>query len=110
MGKENERYLYYGAKDGNLNYYFIYGPTVKQVLAGYASLTGTTPLPQLWALGYQQSRHSYDSWQRVMEVAEAFRLKQIPCDVLHLDIEYMDGYKVFTWNQERFADFGGGCG
>jgi alpha-glucosidase len=108
LGKENERYFFYGAKGGNLNYYFIYGPTVKQVLAGYASLTGTTPLPQLWALGYQQSRHSYDSWQRVMEVAEAFRLKQIPCDVLHLDIEYMDGYKVFTWNQERFADLAAG--
>lgn len=108
LGKENERYLYYGAKDGNLNYYFIYGPTVKQVLAGYTYLTGTTPLPQLWTLGYQQSRHSYDSWQRVMEVAATFRVKQIPCDVLHLDIEYMDDYKVFTWHQERFADFAAG--
>lgn len=108
LGKENERYLYYGAKDGNLNYYFIYGPTVKQVLAGYTYLTGTTPLPQLWTLGYQQSRHSYDSWQRVMEVAATFRAKQIPCDVLHLDIEYMDDYKVFTWHQERFADFAAG--
>lgn len=108
LGKENERYLYYGAKDGNLNYYFIYGPTVKQVLAGYTYLTGTTPLPQLWALGYQQSRHSYDSWQRVMEVAATFRAKQIPCDVLHLDIEYMDDYKVFTWHQERFANFAAG--
>lgn len=108
LGKENERYFYYGAKDGNLNYYFIYGPAVKQVLAGYTYLTGTTPLPQLWALGYQQSRHSYDSWQRVQEVAETYRDKQIPCDVLHLDIEYMDDYKVFTWNQERFADLGAG--
>lgn len=108
LGKENERYLYYGAKDGNLNYYFIYGPTVKQVLAGYTYLTGTTPLPQLWTLGYQQSRHSYDSWQRVMEVAATFRAKQIPCDVLHLDIEYMDDYKVFTWHQERFANFAAG--
>lgn len=105
LGKENKGYFYYGAKDGNLNYYFIYGPTVKQVLAGYTYLTGRAPLPQLWALGYHQSRHSYDSWQRVMEVAETFRAKQIPCDVLYLDIEYMDDYKVFTWNQERFAGF-----
>lgn len=108
LGKENAGYFYYGARDGNLNYYFIYGPTVKRVLAGYTYLTGTTPLPQLWALGYQQSRHSYDSWQRVQEVAATFREKQIPCDVLHLDIEYMDGYRVFAWNQDRFADFSAG--
>ncbi len=108
LGKENEGYFYYGAKDGNLNYYFIYGPSVKEVLAGYTYLTGTTPLPRLWALGYQQSRHSYDSWQRVHEVAAAFREKKIPCDVLYLDIEYMDGYRVFTWDPDRFAEFSAG--
>lgn len=108
LGKENGGYFYYGAKDGNLNYYFIYGPSVQQVLAGYTYLTGTTPLPQLWALGYHQSRHSYDSWQRVQEVAAAFREKKIPCDVLYLDIEYMDGYRIFTWDRERFADFSAG--
>ncbi|HEY8391586.1 MAG TPA: glycoside hydrolase family 31 protein [Capillibacterium sp.] len=108
LGQENEEYFYYGAKDGNLNYYFIYGPSIKQVLTGYTYLTGRTPLPQLWTLGYQQSRHSYDSWQRVQEVAAAFRAKRIPCDVLYLDIEYMDGYRVFTWHPVRFAGFGAG--
>lgn len=105
MGKENRDYLYYGAEGGNINYYFIYGPQVKKVVKDYNNLTGSTPLPQLWTLGHQQSRFSYDSEERVREIADKFRKKDIPCDVIHLDIDYMDGYRVFTWDQNKFPDF-----
>ena len=96
FGKENKEYFYFSAVDGNLDYYFIYGPTIKEVVQGYTLLTGTQKLPQLWTLGYHQSRFSYIPDTRVLEVAEKFREKDIPCDCIHLDIDYMDGFRVFT--------------
>lgn len=104
MGKENSRYYYFASDDGNLDYYFIGGKNIKDVLSGYTSLTGRTPLPQMWALGYQQSRWSYVPESRLKEIAKTFREKDIPCDVIHLDIDYMDKFKVFTWDKEKFKN------
>jgi alpha-glucosidase len=104
FGKENDDYYYFAANDGNLDYYFMYGPTVIDVVGHYTLLTGTTPLPQKWTLGYQQCRWSYPSATRVREIAEHFRKRDIPCDVIYLDIDYMDGYRVFTWNNETFPN------
>nr|WP_321023310.1 TIM-barrel domain-containing protein [Clostridium neonatale] len=104
MGRDNKEYYYFAADDGNLDYYFIYGPEVKKVVEGYTKLTGTVPLPQLWTLGYQQCRWSYENEERLMEIANNFRERGIPCDTLYLDIDYMDGYRVFTWDKNKFKD------
>jgi len=89
---------------GELDYYIIYGPEPAQVLHTYTELTGRMPLPPRWALGYHQCRWSYESETEVRELAQEFRKRQIPCDVIHLDIDYMRGYRVFTWSPERFSD------
>jgi alpha-glucosidase len=77
-------------------------------LAGALALVsadvGRTPLPPRWALGYHQSRWSYGSAGEALAVAEEFRRREIPLDCLHLDIDHMDGYRVFTWDRERFPD------
>ncbi|MGL5506730.1 MAG: TIM-barrel domain-containing protein, partial [Paraclostridium sp.] len=104
LGKENSNYYYFASIHGNLDYYFIYGPSVKEVIKGYTNLTGTTPLPQLWTLGYQQCRWAYCPEENVMDIARKFREKDIPCDTLYLDIEYMDGFRVFTWDNEKFKN------
>ncbi|MBL4936069.1 glycoside hydrolase family 31 protein [Clostridium sp. YIM B02515] len=104
MGKENSDYYYFGAEDGNLDYYFIAGPDFKDVIGRYTYLTGKTPMPQLWTLGYHQCRWSYAPEGRLKEVAKAFRDNDIPCDALYLDIDYMDGFRVFTWDKERFPN------
>lgn len=104
MGRDSSDYYYFAAASGNLDYYFIYGPTVKKVVEGYTKITGNMPLPGLWTLGYQQCRWSYENEERIMEIANSFREKGIPCDTLYLDIDYMDGYRVFTWNKERFKN------
>ena len=104
MGKESDDYFWFGCEEGNLDYYFIAGEDMPQVLGGYTYLTGTVPLPQMWTLGYQQSRWGYVTEEDIMEVAENMRRNQIPCDVIHLDIDYMERYKVFTWNKERYQD------
>lgn len=87
-----------------LDYYLIYGPEPAAILSTYAALTGSMPLPPRWAIGYHQCRWSYRSEQEVRQLAEEFRQRQIPCDVIHLDIDYMDGFRVFTWNRDRFPD------
>jgi alpha-glucosidase len=87
-----------------LDYYVIYGPQPAQILETYTKLTGRMPMPPRWALGYHQCRWSYDSEAIVREVAQEFRQRQIPCDVIHLDIDYMQGFRVFTWSPHRFSD------
>ena len=70
----------------------------------YTALTGRMPLPPLWALGYHQCRYSYFPEAKVRFIAENFRQRRIPADVLWLDIHYQDGYKPFTWDRDRFPD------
>lgn len=65
---------------------------------------GTTYLPPAWALGFHQSRWSYKTQDVVVDVAKRFRKEDLPADVIHLDIHYMDKFKVFTWSPERFPD------
>lgn len=105
MGRENKNYYYFGAKAQSLNYYFIYGPKIQKVVEGYTALTGRMKMPPAWILGHQQSRWSYCPDKKVLEIARKYRKKNIPCDVIYLDIDYMDGYRVFTWDKIRFKDF-----
>ncbi|MBD1853109.1 glycoside hydrolase family 31 protein [Leptolyngbya sp. FACHB-711] len=87
-----------------LDYYIIYGPAPAQILTTYTALTGRMPLPPKWAIGYHQCRWSYASEDEVRELTQTFRQKQIPCDVIHLDIDYMRDYRVFTWHPDRFPN------
>jgi len=102
MGQESESYYWFGADGGCLNYYYIAGESMAEVLKGYTYLTGTCPLPQKWTLGYHQSRWGYVTQEDVEEIASSMRKNDIPCDVIHFDIDYMQDYKVFTWNEERY--------
>ncbi|NMG05483.1 glycoside hydrolase family 31 protein [Brasilonema sp. UFV-L1] len=91
-------------RGGELDYYIIYGPEPAKILHTYTQLTGRMSLPPKWALGYHQCRWSYDSEIVVQQLAQEFRERRIPCDVIHLDIDYMRGYRVFTWNHKRFPN------
>nr|MDO8081192.1 glycoside hydrolase family 31 protein [Candidatus Freyarchaeota archaeon] len=104
MGKESADYYSFGASSEPLDYYFIYGPEPKQVISRYTELTGRMPLPPLWSIAYHQSRWSYYPESKVRQIADEFRKRRIPCDVLWLDIDYMDGYRCFTWDKNRFPD------
>ncbi|HLL14954.1 MAG TPA: TIM-barrel domain-containing protein [Pyrinomonadaceae bacterium] len=107
MGRTAPNRYTFGAAGGELNYYVFTGGrerTPQKVLGDYAELTGRMPLPPLWSLGYQQSRYSYYPEAKVREVARGFRARKIPADVIYLDIDYMDGYRVFTWDKAKFPD------
>ena len=107
MGKTSPERYSFGADGGELDYYVFTGGkerSPKNILADYSELTGKTPLPPLWSLGNQQSRWSYFPESRVREIADGFRKNRIPADVIYLDIDYMNGYRVFTWDKTRFPD------
>ncbi len=92
------------ADGGEMNYYFFYGPEMSKVVRAYTDLTGTPELPPLWALGFHQSKWSYYPEARVKEVAQKFRDLKVPCDAIYLDIDYMDGFRCFTWDKNKFPD------
>ena len=104
FGKSSQQRVWFGAEGGEMNYYFFYGPSIPKILGRYADLTGRMPLPPMWALGNQQSRWSYYPETMVDEVVRQYRQRDLPLDVIHLDIDYMQGYRVFTWDQNRFPN------
>ena len=105
FGKESRDFYSFGADGGELDYYFFYGPDPKRVIQDFTALVGRTPLPPLFALGYQQCRYSYYPEARVREVAGEFRKRSIPADVLYLDIDYQQQNRPFTIDRERFPTF-----
>ncbi|MFD2725780.1 glycoside hydrolase family 31 protein [Hyunsoonleella rubra] len=93
------------AHGGEMNYYFIYGPKMSDVVANYTDLTGKPhEMPALWALGYHQCKWSYYPESNVKEITAKFRELEIPCDAIYLDIDYMEGFRCFTWSKEYFPD------
>ncbi|MBF6608189.1 MAG: DUF4968 domain-containing protein, partial [Flavobacterium sp.] len=104
FGHERRNVTSFWADGGEMNYYFIYGPQMQDVVTAYTNLTGKPELPPLWALGYHQCKWSYYPESNVKEVAAKFRELQIPCDAIYLDIDYMDGFRCFTWNNDHFPD------
>ncbi len=106
FGKENRGTYSFGAQNGALDYYVLYGPDPKHVLTTYTWLTGPTPLPPLWTFGYQQSRYSYETESRLREVAAKLRADKIPCDALYLDIDYQKNNRPFTVDTNKFPHFG----
>lgn len=92
------------SEGGELQYYYIHGPQLMDVVKRYHQITGTHDLPPLWAIGYHQCRWSYFPEANVRYIADQFRKREIPCDAIYLDIDYMDGYRCFTWNKKYFPD------
>jgi len=90
--------------DNNLRVYLCSGATLSEVTKKLTTLFGGQALPPAWAFGYQQSRWSYMSTAEIRRVAAQFKEQGLPCDAIHFDIDYMDGFRVFTEHPEHFSD------
>ncbi|WMJ74806.1 glycoside hydrolase family 31 protein [Cytophagaceae bacterium ABcell3] len=104
FGHERKNVYSYWAQGGEMNYYFIYGPSLLEVVETYTLMTGTPEMPPLWSLGYHQCKWSYYPEKQVRDICRQFREKEIPCDAIYLDIDYMEGFRCFTWSKEYFPD------
>jgi len=98
------KFTRFSVSEGELNYYFFGASTVAGIIKDYTWLTGRMQMPPYWSLGFQQCRWSYYPDVEVLDIAKQFRAKRIPCDVIYLDIDYMDSYKIFTWNPKGFSN------
>jgi alpha-glucosidase len=104
FGASNDRFSTFAADSGEMNYYFIHGDSVAELIRHYTFLTGRMEMPPLWSIGYQQCRYSYYPDKEVLGIARHFRDKDIPADVIVLDIHYMDDYKIFSWHRKSFSE------
>jgi alpha-glucosidase len=104
FGASNNRFSSFSADFGEMNYYFIHGNSINHVIQNYTWLTGRMEMPPIWSIGYQQCRYSYYPDKEVLNLARTFREKEIPADVIVLDIHYMEKYKIFTWDKKNFSN------
>ena len=93
---------YFGCLYNEMDYYFMAGNDIPSVLTQYTILTGPTPMPPMYALGYQQGCYGYYDENRVIAAAQAYRNNQIPIDGLHIDVDFQDEYRTFTSSSEKF--------
>jgi alpha-glucosidase len=91
---------------GALRYYVTIG-SPDQLLERYTELTGRSPLPPRWALGYHQSHWGYRTEQVVRETYQQFESHDLPLSVIHLDIDVQVGFRAFTVDPDRFPNLNG---
>ncbi|WP_373467900.1 alpha-glucosidase MalA [Acidianus infernus] len=84
--------------------YYFEGPTVEKVLEQYAELTGKPFLPPIWAFGYMISRYSYFPQDKIVKLLDELKEEGFRVSGVFLDIDYMDSFKLFTWDRNRFPD------
>ena len=89
---------------GQYTEYIFAGPGMPEILEAYTWLTGRTAPPPLWSLGYHQCRWFDYTQDAVEALRSGTGTRASRCDALWLDIDYMDGYRVFTWNTDLFPD------
>lgn len=85
--------------------YVMTGESILDIVKQFRQLIGRSYIPPKWAFGYQQSRWGYMNEDDIREVVKGHREKKIPLESIYMDIDYMERFKDFTVNQERFPDF-----
>lgn len=104
LGKTSPDTFFFGSYSGASDLYVIPGESIRDVLSRFHDLTGRMEMPPVWSLGYHQCRWSYMDAKEVERVVQGYEKEGIPLSAIWLDIDYMEGYRVFTWNKKRFPD------
>lgn len=105
IGYENINTLKITVTGKNFDLYIFENENKNSIIEEFLKLTGTPFLPPKWAFGFQQCRWSYPDKESVNNIADNFRKREIPCDAIYLDIDYMENYKIFTVDNNKFPDF-----
>ncbi|WP_297217862.1 glycoside hydrolase family 31 protein [Thermoplasma sp.] len=103
VGYSDERRLSISFRSKPLEYYIITGD-LDSIYSRFAEITGKPYKPPYWAFEFQQSRYSYMDTKEVRDVVDGFISRGIPLGAIYLDIDYMDSFKMFTFDQKRFGD------
>jgi alpha-glucosidase len=93
---------YFGALYGDLDYYFLYGNEIPDVLNSYTHLTGRAAMPPNYVFGFHQGCYGYFSRDILLQAAYAYRSAKIPIDGLHIDVDFQNNYRTFTSSNLKF--------
>lgn len=95
---------YMGSLYNDLDYYFFAGDAVPDILAQYTTLTGRSPMPPRYVFGFHQGAYGYFDRYKLAAAANAYRAARIPCDGLHIDVDFQDNYRTFTHSEMKFPN------
>ena len=89
-----------------MDWYFIAGDDMDEVISGYRTLTGKAPIMPKWAMGYWQSRERYKTSTEMIEALEGFRKRNIPIDNIVMDWSHWeeDAWGSHEFDPARFPD------
>lgn len=90
-----------------IDYYFLYGPEIDQVIHQYRKMTGHVPLFGEWAYGFIQSKNSYSSQAELLKVTDEYRSQHVPLDVIVQDATWSDHLGDPTFKPKDYPDVPG---
>ena len=88
----------------DVDVYIIEGKSILNIVHQFRVLIGRSYIPPKWAFGYGQSRWGYMNEADIRAVYDGFAENDMPLDMIYMDIDYMQDYKDFSVNKERFPD------
>ncbi|GEP44072.1 TIM-barrel domain-containing protein [Brevifollis gellanilyticus] len=95
---------YLGGLYNELDTYFFAGSVVPDILRQYTTLTGRAPMPPRYAFGFHQGAYGYFDRYKLAAAANSYRAARIPCDGLHIDVDFQDNYRTFTHSEMKFPN------
>ncbi len=103
---EQNKMVWWGEMQNEMDYYFVYGDNMDEVISGYRTLTGKSPIMPKWAMGYWQSRERYKTQDEILGALKEFRRRQIPIDNIVLDWNYWpeEAWGSHEFDKTRFPD------
>ena len=104
--EERAKMSWWGELQNEIDYYFVYGTDMDDVISGYRALTGKSQIMPKWAMGYWQSREKYNTQDEVLSTLKEFRKRQIPIDNIVIDWLHwpQDSWGCHEFDKERFPD------
>lgn len=105
MGYERMDEMCIIPEEWDLDVYIIEGDSILDIIKSFRQLIGRSYIPPKWAFGFGQSRWGYQNAEDIRTVVRGYRDNNIPLDSVYMDIDYMERFKDFTVNEERFPDF-----
>lgn len=99
--EEQNRFCFSSEAGQQIDYYFIHGNNMDDVISGYRNLTGKAPIVPKWALGFWQSRERYKNQGEILATVDEFRKRKIPIDNIVLDWNY---WREAEWGSQDFDE------
>ncbi|TXD82665.1 glycoside hydrolase family 31 protein [Subsaximicrobium wynnwilliamsii] len=104
FGKDSTDSFSFSSPDGPFIYYFFYGKDYKEIIKSYTKLTGKPIMPPKWAFGWAQSRGLLTNETLTRDIAQEYRERNIPCDIIYQDIGWVEGLQNFEWAKEKYKN------